>query len=26
LRSTSPARDEVFWTGLCNAKVRDGIG
>ncbi|MGO4304268.1 VOC family protein [Cupriavidus sp. RAF12] len=26
LRSTNPARDETFWTGLCNAKVSDWIG
>lgn len=26
LRSTDPARDEAFWTGVCNARVSDRIG
>lgn len=26
LRSTDPARDELFWTGLTNARVSDRIG
>jgi 2,3-dihydroxy-p-cumate/2,3-dihydroxybenzoate 3,4-dioxygenase len=26
LRTTDPARDEAFWTGVCNARVSDRIG
>ena len=26
LRTTDPARDETFWTGVCNARVSDRIG